>query len=48
MLEDMRKRKLGDKTQGHYIRAVRRLAKYLGRAPDTQMLQGQQFATLLT
>ena len=35
MLEDMRMRKLGDKTQGHYIRAVRRFAAYLGRPPDT-------------
>jgi integrase/recombinase XerD len=35
MLEDMRMRKLTDKTQSHYIRAVRRLAQYLGRSPDT-------------
>jgi len=35
MIEDMRMRKLTDQTQSHYIRAVRRLAKYLGRSPDT-------------
>jgi integrase/recombinase XerD len=35
MLEDMRMRKLGEHTQSDYIRAVRRLAKYLGRSPDT-------------
>lgn len=35
MLEDMRMRKLADKTQTHYVRAVRRFAKYLGRSPDT-------------
>lgn len=35
MLEDMRMRKLSDKTQAHYIRAVKRLAKFLGRSPDT-------------
>ena len=35
MLEDMRMRKLSDKTQIAYIRAVRRLARFLGRSPDT-------------
>lgn len=35
MLEDMRMRKLGEHTQSDYVRAVRRLAKYLGRSPDT-------------
>jgi integrase/recombinase XerD len=35
MIEDMRMRKLTEKTQTHYIRAVRRLTKYLGRSPDT-------------
>ena len=35
MIEDMRMRKLSPKTQGSYIRAVRQLAKYLGRSPDT-------------
>jgi integrase/recombinase XerD len=34
MLEDMRMRKLTDKTQSQYIRAVRRFAQYLGRSPD--------------
>ncbi len=35
MIEDMRLRKLKPKTQTAYIRAVRKLAKYLGRSPDT-------------
>ena len=35
MLEDMRMRKLTEKTQGHYLRAVRRFTAYLGRLPDT-------------
>jgi site-specific recombinase XerD len=35
MLDDMRMRKLSDKTQSHYLRAVRRFAGYLGRPPDT-------------
>lgn len=35
MIEDMRLRKLEPKTQTAYIRAVRKLAKYLGRSPDT-------------
>jgi site-specific recombinase XerD len=35
MIEDMRMRKLGEKTQIAYIRAVRKLAEYLKLAPDT-------------
>jgi len=35
MIEDMRMRKLSEKTQSQYIRAVRRLAGYLRRSPDT-------------
>ena len=35
MIDDMRMRKLSDKTQIAYIRAVRRLARFLGRSPDT-------------
>ena len=35
MLEDMHLRKLEPKTQTCYVRAVRRLAEYLGRSPDT-------------
>jgi Phage integrase, N-terminal SAM-like domain len=35
MLDDMRMRKLSDKTQIAYIRAVRRLVRFLGRSPDT-------------
>ena len=35
MIEDMRMRKMGGKTQIAYIRAVRRLAAFLKRSPDT-------------
>ena len=35
MIEDMRLRKLNGKTQIAYIRAVRRLAGFLRRSPDT-------------
>jgi len=35
MIEDMRMRKFGEKTQTHYLRAVRQFAKYLRRSPDT-------------
>jgi site-specific recombinase XerD len=35
MLEDMHLRKLEPKTQTSYIRAVRKLAVFLGRSPDT-------------
>lgn len=35
MLDDMHMRKLADKTQSQYIRAVRRLTQYLGRSPHT-------------
>ncbi|MDM0106526.1 site-specific integrase [Variovorax sp. J22R24] len=35
MLDDMRMRKLGPKTQAAYVRAVRYLAGFLQRAPDT-------------
>jgi site-specific recombinase XerD len=35
MLDDMRMRKLGDRTQIAYVRAVRRLTAFLHRSPDT-------------
>src|ERR1035438_8811098 len=35
MMDDMRMRKFNGKTQIHYIRAVRRLAAFLKRSPDT-------------
>jgi site-specific recombinase XerD len=35
MLDDMRMRKLAPGTQSTYLYAVRRLAKFLGRSPDT-------------
>jgi site-specific recombinase XerD len=39
MLDDMRMRKLGDKTQAAYIRAVRGLAAFLGRSPDSATVE---------
>ena len=39
MLEDMRLRKLAPHTQEAYVRSVRRLARYLRRAPDTATVQ---------
>ena len=39
MIEDMRMRKFGEKTQSQYLRAVRQFAKYLGRAPDTASVE---------
>jgi site-specific recombinase XerD len=39
MLEDMRMRRLAPKTQSAYIRAVRRLAAYLHRPPDTATVE---------
>jgi len=35
LLEDMRMRKFEPKTQARYLRAVRKLTKFLGRSPDT-------------
>lgn len=35
MIEDMRLRKMAEHTQEGYIRAVRKLAAFLGRSPDT-------------
>ena len=39
MIEDMRMRKLAEHTQEGYIRAVRKLTKYLGRSPDTATVE---------
>ena len=39
MIDDMRMRKLSDKTQHHYIRAVRQFAGFLGRSPDTASVE---------
>ena len=39
MIDDMRMRNLADKTQSHYIRAVRQLAGFLGRSPDTASVE---------
>jgi integrase/recombinase XerD len=35
MIKDMTMRKLSPKTQSGYIRAVKKLAQFLGRSPDT-------------
>jgi integrase/recombinase XerD len=45
MLEDMQMRKLSDKTQSHYIRAVVNFTRFLGRSPDSataEELRGYQ------
>ena len=39
MIDDMRMRKLCDKTQTHYIHAVRQFAGFLGRSPDTASIE---------
>ncbi|MDE2397077.1 MAG: site-specific integrase [Burkholderiales bacterium] len=39
MIEDMRMRKLEARTQEAYIRAVRKLTVFLGRAPDTASVE---------
>ena len=39
MLDDMRMRKFGEKTQADYVRAVRNFTKYLGRSPDTARVE---------
>jgi len=35
MIEDMTVRSFDPRTQSHYIRAVKKLAAFLGRSPDT-------------
>jgi len=39
MLDDMRMRKFAEHTQDGYIRAVRKLAAFLGRSPDTATIE---------
>jgi site-specific recombinase XerD len=39
MIDDMRMRKLSEKTQSHYLRWVQRFAVYLGRSPDTAAVE---------
>jgi hypothetical protein len=39
MIDDMRMRKLAEKTQRHYLRRVRRFAVFLGRSPDTATVE---------
>jgi len=39
MIDDMRMRKFADKTQSHYIRAVKQFTQYLGRSPDTASVE---------
>ena len=35
MIDDMTLRQLQEKTQSGYLRSVKRLTKFLGRAPDS-------------
>src|SRR5437868_6037484 len=39
MIDDMRMRKLADKTQSDYIRVVRQFTGFLGRSPDTATVE---------
>ena len=39
MIDDMRMRKLSEKTQTHYLRWVQRFAVFLGRSPDTATVE---------
>ena len=39
MIDDMRMRKLSEKTQSHYIRWVQRFTAFLGRSPDTATVE---------
>jgi site-specific recombinase XerD len=39
MIDDMRMRKLAQKTQGGYIRVVRQFTAFLGRSPDTATVE---------
>jgi len=39
MIDDMRMRKLADKTQSGYIRVVRQFTHFLGRSPDTATVE---------
>jgi integrase/recombinase XerD len=39
MLDDMRMRKFAEHTQDGYIRAVRKLAAFLGRSPDSATIE---------
>jgi integrase/recombinase XerD len=39
MIDDMRMRKLSEKTQSHYLRWVQRFAVFIGRAPDTATVE---------
>ena len=39
MLDDMRMRKMAEHTQDGYIRAVRKLAAFLGRSPNTATIE---------
>ena len=39
MIDDMRLRKLADKTQSHYLRTVRQFSLFLGHPPDRATLE---------
>jgi len=40
MLDDMPMRRMAERTQAGYVRAVRKLAAFLGRSPDTATAEG--------
>jgi len=40
MLDDMPMRRMAERTQGGYVRAVRKLAAFLWRSPDTATAEG--------
>ena len=39
MIDDMRLRKFADKTQSHYLRAVRQFSLFLGHSPDRATIE---------
>jgi site-specific recombinase XerD len=39
MIDDMRMRKLADKTQSYYLRAVRQFSLFLGHSPDRATIE---------
>ena len=39
MIDDMRMRKLADKTQSHYLRSVRQFSLFLGHSPDRATIE---------
>ena len=48
MIEDMAVRHLASETQRNYIRAVKTLASFLGRSPDTATAEDLRLFQLLS